>query len=91
MVIPYNIWGNAIFTYYHPPSSDFEIVAELELGLNQIISSTSNDNSVESVDKLYRFLLERLANNPYKSVVYAHHTSYLELAKSKQETLSDEK
>jgi hypothetical protein len=84
--IPYNIWGNAVMTYYHPPSSDFETLAKLELGLNQIMSSTSSTNSVESIDRLYRFLLGQLANNSYASVVRAHHTSYLELVKSKQDS-----
>jgi hypothetical protein len=58
LITPYNVWGNVI---YHPNYSHIsnEEMLSLQLSLKQIVATTTSENSIESVDRVFQLLLQR--------------------------------
>ncbi len=55
---PYNVWGNVT---YHPNYSHIsnEEMRSLQASLEEIVATTTPENSIESVDRVFQLLLQR--------------------------------
>lgn len=58
LVTPYNVWGNVT---YHPNYSHIsnDEMRSLQQSLEQIVATTTSENSIESVDRVFQLLLQR--------------------------------
>lgn len=58
LVTPYNVWGNVT---YHPNYSHIsnDEMRSLQASLEEIVATTTPENSIESVDRVFQLLLTR--------------------------------
>jgi hypothetical protein len=70
--IPYNVWGNAVYDFYRPPSSDLRAMAQLQERLDLILRETTKENSLEAIDQIYSLLISQVTSQHAKGFVRRH-------------------
>ncbi len=57
---------------------------KLEFGLNEIIGKSSVQNGIESIDEIYRFLLQTMPESSYAYTICSQYDAFLSGVESKQ-------
>lgn len=83
-VIPYNVWGNAVYAFSEPRSSDLDTMWRLETELNAILDSVTAETSIDCIDRVYKVLADAMPDNDHHDFVRRNYEAYRETVAAKQ-------
>ena len=59
VITPYNVWGNVTYHPNHHSNISIDEMRSLQTTLDQIVTETTRENSIESVDRIFQLMLQR--------------------------------